>query len=130
MDYLKEKHAQLQKALIKWKEALDAPFSDLNRDAAIQRYEFTFELLWKTVKIYLKEQEGINCASPKSCMREMRLILDISEEDVEICLMMANDRNLSVHTYSEEMSNKLYNKLGKYLEISEKVSEKIHNRIA
>jgi len=35
------------KALGRLAEALDAPASDLVRDASIQRFEFTFELAWK-----------------------------------------------------------------------------------
>ena len=29
------------------------------RDAAIQRFEFTFELAWKTLRAYLKEVHGL-----------------------------------------------------------------------
>ncbi|EKD58680.1 MAG: hypothetical protein ACD_56C00073G0009, partial [uncultured bacterium] len=61
MDYLEEKHAQLEQALKMWEKALNTTFSDISRDASIQRYEFSFELLWKVVKKYLKEIEGFEC---------------------------------------------------------------------
>ncbi len=125
MAYLEEKIEQLEKALKAWKEALNLPFSDISRDAAIQRYEFTFELLWKAVKTYLKEKEGIECYSPKSCFRELKNIFDLSEEEIEMCLKMASDRNFSVHTYSEKMANKLYEDLKSYLKITEKVFKKM-----
>ncbi|HAI73832.1 MAG TPA: nucleotidyltransferase [Candidatus Moranbacteria bacterium] len=129
MAYLEEKIEQLEQALIAWKKAQDAPQNDLNRDAAIQRYEFSFELFWKTVKIYLKEIEGIECASPKSCFREVRNILDLSEKEIEVCLGMAEDRNLSVHTYSEKMAIKLYEKFPKYLKTAEKILGEIKSKI-
>lgn len=129
MDYLEEKLADLEQALSVWKEALDAPFSDLNRDASIQRFEFSFELLWKTAKIYLQKAEGIECNSPKSCFREMRAVFDFSEDEIEKCMSMTEDRNLSVHTYSEKMANELYERLGAYWEISDKIARKIYEFI-
>jgi len=128
MAYLKEKIEQLEQALISWKKAQDAPYNDLNRDAAIQRYEFSFELFWKVVKIYLKEIESIECASPKSCFREVRNILELSEEEIETCLSMTDDRNLSVHTYSEKMANELYIKFPKYLKVARKIMKEIKKR--
>jgi nucleotidyltransferase substrate binding protein (TIGR01987 family) len=128
MAYLKEKIEQLEQALISWKKAQDAPYNDLNRDAAIQRYEFSFELFWKVVKIYLKEIESIECASPKSCFREVRNILELSEEEIETCLSMTDDRNLSVHTYSEKMANELYIKFPKYLKVAQKIMKEIKKR--
>lgn len=128
MAYLGEKVEQLEQALVAWKKAVDAPFDDLSRDAAIQRYEFSFELLWKVVKIYLKEIESIECASPKACFREVRNILDLREEEIETCLSMTDDRNLSVHTYSEKMANELYAKFPKYLKVARKVLREIKKR--
>ncbi len=125
MDYLNEKLNQLEQAIIKWEKSLDAKFTDLNRDAAIQRFEFTFELFWKSVKIYLKEKEKIECVSPRSCFREIKKIFNLSESEIELCLKMADDRNLSVHTYSEKMANALYKKLKKYWKITEKIYKKL-----
>jgi nucleotidyltransferase substrate binding protein (TIGR01987 family) len=128
MAYLGEKTEQLEQALISWKKAQDMPFSDISRDAAIQRYEFSFELLWKVVKVFLKEIESIECASPKACFREVRNILNLSEEEIEICLSMTDDRNLSVHTYSEKMANELYAKFPRYLEVARKVLREVKKK--
>jgi nucleotidyltransferase substrate binding protein (TIGR01987 family) len=125
MAYLEKKHTQLEQALGKWGAVYKEPYSDIVRDATIQRYEFTFELLWKTVKVYLKEKEGIECSSPKACFREARTIFSISEEDLESLLQMADDRNLSVHTYSEKMAEELYQKTEAYFELAKKLSKKM-----
>ena len=45
------------------------PFSMIIRDATIQRFEYTFEALWKFLKEYLKEKEGIVSNSPKACFK-------------------------------------------------------------
>ncbi|MCD4812979.1 nucleotidyltransferase substrate binding protein [bacterium] len=129
MDYLKEKTRQLEQALNKWQAALEAAFTDLNRDAAIQRFEFSFELLWKSIKLYLKEIEKIGCHSPRSCFREIKPIFNLSEDEVETCLKMADDRNYSVHTYSEKMADALYQRLDGYWKLAHKIKLLMGNNI-
>jgi nucleotidyltransferase substrate binding protein (TIGR01987 family) len=128
MAYLVEKIEQLESALSSWKKALDEPLGDISRDAAIKRYEFSFELFWKTMKVYLKEIEGVECASPKSCFREARNILDLTEKEIETCISMAEDRNLSTHTYSEKMAMDLYEKFPAYLETADRILGKIKEK--
>lgn len=55
------------KALDSLAEALRMPFSLIVRDASIQRFEYTFESVWKLLKAYLGVLEGIACNSPKQC---------------------------------------------------------------
>lgn len=111
MAYLNDKLKQLEEALKTWEEVLNESYTEIVRDATIQRFEYSFELLWKTVKIYLREKESIECQSPKSCFREARLPLNLEADLIEQCLKMSEDRNLSVHTYSKEMADKLYEKV-------------------
>jgi len=125
MAYLGEKIKLLKKALAAWARVLDEPYSDIVRDATIQRYEFTFELLWKCVKIFLKEEEGITCNTPKSCFRELKRVINLTEKETELCLQMVDDRNLSVHTYSEKLAHDLYKKTTRYFQISKKIFEEI-----
>lgn len=129
MAYLKEKLDLLAKALKAWEKVLKEPYSEIVRDAAVQRYEFTFELLWKNVKIFLKNSEGVECNSPKSCFRAVKPILNLSEQEVELCLKMTNDRNLSVHTYSEKLAKALYQRTKAYYEISDKIFKAIKDSI-
>ena len=46
--------------------------NDLLRDGLIQRFEFTFELAWKTLKDY-SESEGFIVASPREVMFQLCL---------------------------------------------------------
>ncbi len=41
------------------------------RDSTIQRFVFTLEIAWKSVKSFLESHEGLLCRSPKSCLREL-----------------------------------------------------------
>jgi nucleotidyltransferase substrate binding protein (TIGR01987 family) len=129
MAYFKKKLKLLEKALGAWGEALKEPYSTLVRDATIQRYEFTFELLWKVVKLFLLEHEGVSCNSPKSCFRALKTVLKLTESEVELCLQMTQDRNLSVHTYSEKFAQALYRKTKKYFKISQKILNTIQNNL-
>jgi len=128
MDYLEDKFVDLEKGIASIDEVLKSPKSMLNRDAALKRFEFTFELLWKNVKLYLKQNEKVDCFSPASCFREARAILDMNDDIIETCLKMSGDRNLSVHTYSEEMANALFERLPNYLEAMKTIAGKIKEK--
>ncbi len=60
--------AQLERAYERLREAVDTPLDEpLALDGTIQRFEFTFEIAWKTLKTYL-EDHGIVSHSPKGCL--------------------------------------------------------------
>ena len=56
---------QFEKALMRFQEVLTLPKTDIVRDAAIKRFEFTLDLSWKMLKAFLEDKRGIVCASPK-----------------------------------------------------------------
>ncbi len=101
----------LKKANQSLKEAIKAKPTQMNKDATIQRFEFTFELAWKTIQQYVHDQ-GLDCKSPKSCTREgARLeIIDNPEDWFEFL----EARNLIAHTYNEKLANKVYRKALKF----------------
>ncbi len=100
-------------------EILEEPFSIIVRDAAIQRFEYTFEALWKFVKEYLRSKEGITCNSPKSCFREIFSIGLLNEDETIMLLEMTDDRNMTSHTYKEEVSRIIFDKLERYTQLLE-----------
>jgi nucleotidyltransferase substrate binding protein (TIGR01987 family) len=114
VERLKLKHQDALRAMGALKEILLEPFSIIVRDAAIQRFEFTFEALWKFLKEYLKEQEGIICNSPKACFRELFPLGLLNESETVTFLEMTDDRNMTSHTYKEEVSQIIFSKLQKY----------------
>jgi nucleotidyltransferase substrate binding protein (TIGR01987 family) len=70
VEQLKDRLEQAKRALNSLAEALAMPFSVIVRDASIQRFEYTFESIWKLLKAYLNLLEGVVCNSPKQCFRE------------------------------------------------------------
>ena len=75
---------------------------DLLRDGVIQRFEFTFELAWKTLKAVFEDEglRGLN--SPKSVLREA-FAAELIKDD-ELWLAMLNDRNSTAHIYNEGLA--------------------------
>jgi nucleotidyltransferase substrate binding protein (TIGR01987 family) len=93
--------------------------STIERDAAIQRFEFTFEAVWKAAKEVLFEREGIDAGSPKGVLRSCREVGILTEEQTITALEMVDDRNLTIHTYNEKLAVEIYSRLRTYLDIFE-----------
>lgn len=97
----------LKKANQALKEAVALKPTRLHKDATIQRFEFTFELCWKTLQTYIRDQ-GLDCKSPKNCFREAARI-DLMENPEE-WFEYLEKRNLIAHTYSEQLADQVYQK--------------------
>ncbi len=99
---------KFEKAFTRLEAAVEKVVDDLDRDGAIQRFEFTFELLWKTAKIFL-EYEGFRCVSPRSCIKEgvrRGLLLE-----GEVLLDMMEDRNKTTHIYDEHTAEEIFERI-------------------
>jgi nucleotidyltransferase substrate binding protein (TIGR01987 family) len=120
VERLKEQIAAAYQTLKTLKDALALPFSEIVRDAAIQRYEYSFEALWKAAKLYLKEREGIEIGSPKGVIRACFKMGILDESSTELALQMTDERNFSVHLYNETLAQELYNHLPLYADLMQK----------
>lgn len=80
------------------------PDNVLLQAGLIQTYEFTFELAWKTLKDYL-EMEGFTVPSPRATFRQAFQSGYIQQGDV--WLKALNDRNLTAHTYDDEVAKEV-----------------------
>lgn len=106
---------KLETAFTRLQQAAGRVVDDLDRDGVIQRFEFTFELLWKTAKIFL-EYEGFRCAGPRSCIKEgvRREILS----EGEVLLDMLEDRNKTTHIYDEHTAEEIFERIkNKYVPV-------------
>lgn len=114
MERISLRYNDTLKALGTLREIVNEPYTVIVRDAAIQRFEYTFEALWKFLKEYLQKKEGIVCGSPKACFRETFSAGMITEEEAVRFLQMTDDRNMTSHTYKEEVARMIYGKLKEY----------------
>jgi len=105
MKRLEQVKEDFERALKALEQAANEAESDLEIDGMIQRFEFTYELLWKLLKLYL-EREGIIAKTPRECFKEAyRLGILMNEEQ---SLKMIDDRNMSVHLYDRVLSRDVF----------------------
>lgn len=97
-------------ALKSLKEGANQAVDELDKDGVIQRFEFTVELLWKMLKIYL-ENEGIICKTPRECLKSAFKI-GLIKDDEDFLDMLA-DRNRTSHIYNKEDSEEIFNRIKK-----------------
>lgn len=99
---------KFEAAFTRLEQAVEQAVDELDRDGVIQRFEFTFELLWKTARVFL-EYEGFRCAGPRSCIKEgaRREIL----VEGEVLLDMLEDRNRTTHIYDEQTAEEIFERI-------------------
>lgn len=81
-------------------------YSELEVEGLIQRFEYTFELAWKTLQDYFDYLGYEGVKGPKGVLEkayEDELIRN-GEKWVE----MLDDRRLSTHTYNEEQAKSIF----------------------
>jgi len=112
VERVKERLADAFRALSTFEKVvgLSEP-TDIERDAAIQRFEYTFEMTWKAAQAYLTDQGLPDVVSPRSAIRASFKAGMFDEETAEKIMQLVDDRNLTVHTYKEEFAMKLYQHL-------------------
>ncbi len=119
MDRLTERLSIAHQALETFKEALREQATTLNRDASIQRFEYTHEAVWKAAQLYMRVKENLELASPTAVSRSCFRLGLLNEQQAQTALAMAKDRNLTVHTYNEELANQIYARLPAYADLME-----------
>lgn len=104
-----------RRALSRLHEILERdPLTEVERDALIKRFEFSFEILWKCAKDYLYEVDGVDAASPKKVIRSSRESGLLGDEETRLALLMTDDRNLASRTYDEEFAAEFADRVKHY----------------
>ena len=114
--------ADLKRAVDKLQEITQKQKTDIIRDATIQRFEFSFELFWKTCKKILAH-EGSPSTSPRDTMAKAFQFHLIDDEIA--FLQMLEDRNKTTHIYNEEMSDKIYENILEHATVIKKNADKL-----
>lgn len=101
--------------------------TELERAGIIQFFEMTFELAWKVLKDYLEAQEYL-VKSPRETVKQAFQIGLI--DNGHVCMDALSNRNLTTHTYDEELANKMTNEIiTMYLPELDKMYEKLSKEL-
>ncbi len=99
-------------------EELDlTPGDAIVRDAAIQRFEYTFEAVWKAAQAVLRERFGVVLASPKPVIRACRENALLTDSETRLALAMVDHCNLTAHTYNEALAEEIFAALPAYRDL-------------
>jgi nucleotidyltransferase substrate binding protein (TIGR01987 family) len=116
VERLNERLSIARKALGTLQEALRETATPMNRDASIQRFEYTYEAVWKAAQLFLRVAESLELASPAAVIRACFQSALLNEEQGRTALDMARDRNLTVHTqYAAKAAFLLYAWISRHL---------------
>jgi len=80
------------------------PENKFIQDSLIQRYEYSIELAWKTLKDFLEYEGYLEIESPK---KVIRLGLKEGYLKDELWMQALIDRNKTSHAYDEEMAKEV-----------------------
>ena len=107
MKRFEERKQDFYNALERLQEALNEEVTDVVIDGVLHRFEFTFELSWKTVKDYL-EYLGVTekIGSPREIIQLGFKQGIISDGEAWIQMMLS--RNALPHLYDEKTSREIY----------------------
>jgi nucleotidyltransferase substrate binding protein (TIGR01987 family) len=100
----KQRFENFERAFRLLKEAFTqdlGTMSDLEKEGAIQRFEYTFELAWKTLRDYLiYSGVAFDQITPRSVIKQAFAAKII--QDGQVWIDMLEQRNLMSHTYDDE----------------------------
>ena len=102
---LSERSRDFLSALSRLEEALGEPEDSFLRDASIRRFEFTYELAWRAIKLWLESKE-LHAPSATEALRaalDQGLLVDRNGWS-----QLQNMRSLTSHTYDEAQALRVY----------------------
>lgn len=105
----KQRFSNYRKALGRLNEGValsqQRPLSQLEKQGLIQGFEFTFELGWNVLRDFLRAQGTKEIFGSRDTIREAFNAGLI--EDGDAWMEMLKDRNLTSHTYNEDVAEKI-----------------------
>ena len=108
---IKNSIENFKKAYTKLEEYLALPIeNDRDRSGIIKAFEFTFELAWKTFQ-KVAVDEGLEAGGPKSSLKQAFKLNIISNDQESHWLQMLDDRNLMSHTYRDQLSKMVVDRI-------------------
>ena len=123
----KERLKSYSKALLQLESALQQKqFSVLEKDGVIKRFEFTFELAWKTLQDKLYDEGYLTTKGPKPVIKQAFKNGMIT--DGQAWMDMLTDRNNSTHLYEESAAVSIFDRIQiTYFKLLQELKSKLEN---
>lgn len=105
-----ELYLDYEKSVERLNESLkeDININPVALDGVIQRFEFTFEIAWKLMREVLLFR-GKEVSSPRMAIKEG--FKEKFFEDGDGWIKMLEDRNLTSHTYKQDLAKEIYGRI-------------------
>lgn len=100
---------------------LDLRLIDGLQNGKAQKFEYTLELCWKAIKIFLKQHEGIDEASPKKVVKAFYLAGYLPEDDYLELIQAIDDRNKLSHIYQKREFDLIIARLPQYAQLLQRI---------
>ena len=113
----------LKRANKRLDEAFKEKYSQIVKDAVIQRFEFTFELAWKSMRQCLKARYDKSTNNPRDVIEDAYSHKIV--EELETWKALLKTRNFTTHLYSDEESGKAYRMIKKNKNLFDDLIKKI-----
>ncbi len=131
MARLEERLGDAQAALATLEELAGGnTLSTAERDGAILRLVYTFEAVWKAAALLLEQKEGIAVGSPKGAIRASRRAKLLGDADAEDAVRIADDRNLTVHMYKQDLGEAIAERLAGHAAVLRRWLDALQQRAA
>ena len=112
--------ATIEKTLVLFEKQKENSSHDIEeykiyRDSLIQRFEYSIDLFWKYLKLYIETTGGIEISGgPNVVIRESYSQKILSEDETQTLLEMIKNRNKTSHIYVEEIAEMISFKIPDY----------------
>lgn len=104
---------------LNWEDEEDVEL-DLKRNGLLQKFEYTVELLWKTIQNDYKEN-GIIFDTPKEVLRSAFSKTNLSDQEKVQILKMIDHRNTIAHEYKDFIMKEIYPLIPNYFVLMKKL---------
>ena len=102
--------------------------SELEKEGLIQRFEYTYELAWKTLQDFLRYKGYIDFAGPNATLS--LALQDGYITDADGWRMMKKSRELMSHTYDEGQADQIVSDIaGTFVHLLEQLCIRLTNEL-
>jgi nucleotidyltransferase substrate binding protein (TIGR01987 family) len=103
-------------------KVLDEVLIDGLQNGKAQKFEYTLELCWKAIKVFLRQCEGIDEVSPKKIVKAFYVSGYLIEDDYVALIQAIDDRNKLSHFYNQAEFEQVLSRLPAYAGVMKHVA--------